>query len=151
MNMNPISLPTTPGALIRAALRDLRACERDDRYVVDMDDCHAPITDDGGRKVCRVGLAGAVLAQTLGEPHDLAIEDDDLEQYGCDVKNDLRALDHFRFGELDLGLFFLGYDADKLSEEYEKCDSEVVYDPADPDKFHREMNELADYLESQGL
>ena len=151
MNMNPITIPTTPGALIRAALRDLRACEADDRYIVDMSDCHAPITDDDGRKVCRVGLVGAVLAQTLGEPHDRSISDDDLEQYGCETKKLMIALTHFRYGELDLGLFFLYHDQSELSEEWEKYASEVVYDASNPDEFHARMNSLADYLASCGL
>ena len=151
MNMSTTILPTTPSELIRAALADLHACEHDDRYVVDMDDCHAPITDDGGRKVCRVGLVGAVLAQTLGEPRDVEIDDDDLEQYGCEIKKLMIALNHFRYGEIEEGLFFLYHDKSELSEEWQQYASEVVYDKSDPDEFHARMNSLADYFESCGL
>lgn len=53
-------LPRKPSALIRLALRDLRAVEADPRYRVDMGKCHEPYNG-----VCYVGLAGAVMAVTL--------------------------------------------------------------------------------------
>ena len=144
-------LPSTPSELIRAALADLRACERDDGYRVDMDDWHWPTMDDRGRKVCYVCLAGAVMAQTLDVPHDLRIFDDDLEQYGGRVEDGLRALDCFRIGEIDVGLSYLHHEVGKLSEEWQQYAYEAEYDPADPDKFHVRMNELANYLASCGL
>ena len=144
-------LPSTPSELIRVALADLSACERDDGYVVDMDDWHAPITDDRGREVCEVCLGGAVLAQTLGaEPHE-GIGDHDLARYGSGVENKMNALNCFRRGEIDAGLEMLGYDVDKLSEEWEQYAYEAEYDKSDPDEFHDRMNSRADYLASCGL
>ena len=153
MNTNQ-HLPTTPSELIRAALRDLRECERDDRYVVDMSDWHAPITDNYGRKVCAVCLAGAVLAQTLDVPREQAISTDDLEQYGR-VGERLRALDFLRLGEIEIGLEFLRQgisDIDtELGEEWEKYDSKAEYDKSNPGKFHAQMHRRADFFESCGL
>ena len=166
-------LPTQPSELIRLALEDLRACERDDRYEVYMTYSHVPVEG-----VCHVGLAGAVMAQTLGLPNDLRIDDTDIAgyiccvedglralvffrrgegldwihvEYGCRVEDGLRALDYFRRGEIEEGLDMLGYDVDKLSEEWQQYASEVVYDKSNPDKFHAWMNNLADYLASCGL
>ena len=138
-------LPTTPSELIRAALRDLRAIEADDRYVVDMSRWHGPTMDNHGQAVCQVCLAGAVMAQTLGAPHDLRIYDDDLAGYGYDVQGALLALDFFRLGMMTAGLEMLGY------EQSDHDVSVAEYDPADPEPFHRQMHRRADYLDSQGL
>ena len=152
MNMEKAQhLPTTPSALIRAALADLRAIEADDGYVVDMSRWHWPTMDDRGQTVCQVCLAGAVMAQTLDVPHDLRIYNDDLAGYGCSVENKMNALDFFRLGEIEEGLDMLGYDVDKLSEEWQQYAYEAEYDPADPDKFHVQMLRRADYLASCGL
>ena len=164
-------LPKTPSALIRAALRDLRACEADDRYVVDMDEWHGPATDDRGKEVCKVSLAGAVMAQTLGLPREQFIYCADLDlQHSRRVKDGLHALDCFQRGLLKEGLRRMKKDIEEIPthEEYEKYGWVTDYDPtdpaeweqfawgseyeeSDPDKFHREMNELADYFESHDL
>ena len=173
MNTSTTKLPKTPSALIRLALADLRACEADDRYEVHMTYSHVPVEG-----VCHVSLAGAVMAQTLGLPKDLAIDDTDIAgyiccvedglralvffrrgegldwihvEYGCRVEDGLRALDYFRRGEIEEGLDMLGYDVDKLSEEWEQYAYEAEYDKSDPDEFHDQMNSLADYLASCGL
>ena len=146
MNMSTTTLPTTPSELIRLALADLRDCERDDRYWVSMTCWHVPL-----ERVCQVCLAGAVMAQTLGaEPHE-GIGDADLARYGSSVQGRLRALDRFRLGEISAGLSYLGYDVDKLSEEWQQYARKSGYNPADPEPFHRQMNSLADYLASHGL
>ena len=165
MSTNKTTLPTKPSELIRVALRDLRACEDDDGYVVHMCRWHWPTTDNRGRKVCSVCLAGAVMAQTLDVPREqpifsmaqiLGVAREQpifsLEQCSGRVKDGLRALDYFRRGMISAGLEMLGYDdVDKLSEEYKQFASGAVYDPADPEPFHRQMNSLADYFESHGL
>ena len=151
MSTTTTTLPSLPSELIRAALEDLRACERDDGYVVDMSNWHGPITDNRGRKVCAVCLAGAVMAQTLGLPHDLDIDDTDLAGYGCDDQGALLALDYFRRGMMTAGLLFLHHDVDKLSEEWQQYAYEAEYDQADPEPFHRQMHRRADYLASCGL
>ena len=172
MNTSTTKLPKTPSALIRLALADLRACEADDRYEVDMDEWHGPATDDRGKEVCKVSLAGAVMAQTLGLPREQFIycADLDLARYGRRVQDGLHALDCFQSGLLKEGLRRLKQDIAEIPthEEYEKYGWVTGYDPtdpaeweqfawgseyeeSDPDKFHSQMNELADYFESQGL
>ena len=151
MYMSPITLPTTASKLIRVALRDLRACEDDDFYVVDMQEWHTPVYNYD-YEVCAVCLAGAVMAQTLGLPDDLEIDDTDLAGYGDSVKNGLHALDFFRIGEIKAGLETLGYDdVRKLSEDWQQYARKSGYDQADPEPFHRQMHRLADYFESCGL
>ena len=145
------TLPSTPSELIRLALEDLRACERDDRYEVDMWDLHNSREGQRGQMVCHVCLAGAVLAQTLGVPRDRSICGRDLARYRSSVQDRLRALDHFRLGEISAGLSYLGYDVDKLSEEWQQYARKSRYNPADPEAFHVRMNNLADYLASCGL
>ena len=57
------TVPTVPAKisdLIQLALDDVDKCEKDGRYVIDMDNWHQP-----GVKKCHVCLAGAVMAQTL--------------------------------------------------------------------------------------
>ena len=150
MNTNAQHLPSTPSELIRVALADLRAIERDEGYVVNMRRWHRPVYDND-RGVCAVCLAGAVLAKTLGvEPHEV-IYDTDLARYGCDVQGLLLALDYFRRGMIEEGLSCLGYDVDELSEEWQQYARKSGYNPADPEAFHVRMNNLADYLASCGL
>ena len=67
------ALPDTLGALLRVGLDDLRACEADAGYRIDMACWHTPdpVPDDGpvgGRTAgpCAVCLAGAVMARSLG-------------------------------------------------------------------------------------
>ena len=142
-------LPTKPSELIRLALADLRACERDDRYVVDMGDWHRPSMDD--REVCRVCLAGAVLAQTLGLPREHAISTEDLAGYGSSVQGALLALDFFRRGEIANGLDWLHHDQSEEWEEWDKYAWGAEYDKSNPDEFHECMHRRADYLASYGL
>ena len=53
-------LPDKPSELIRLALADLRKCEADPRYLIDMAQWHRPVTSE----LCHVCLAGAVMART---------------------------------------------------------------------------------------
>jgi len=56
-----------PSSLIRLALADLKKCEADPAYKIDMDNWHLPISNrTGSNTVCHVCFAGAVLAKTLG-------------------------------------------------------------------------------------
>ena len=149
MSTSTTTLPKTPSALIRAALRDLRECEDDNRYVVDMEEWHRPV-HYCGREVCHVCLAGAVLAQTLGAPRERRILDYDLEQYGR-VEDGLRALDCFRLGEISAGLEMLNFDLSALDAQWTQYARESEYYESDPEPFHARMNSLANYLESCGL
>ena len=52
-----------PSELIRLALKDLEACEKDPDYEINMNVWHKPVGDQ-----CMVCLAGAVMAQTFEMP-----------------------------------------------------------------------------------
>ena len=141
------NLPSLPSALIRMALDDLRACEDDARYLVDMDYWHGP---EYKEDVCRVCLAGAVLAKTFCAPYDAYIySSKDLRRYSCGDK--LLALDDFRAGQFCQGLKRLGYDMDQLPDELRLDARKCEYDPEGPNAFHAIMAGRADYLESLGL
>ena len=154
MSTTTTTLPSKPSKLIRLALADLRECERDDGYVVDMCRWHWPTTDHRGRKVCRVGLVGAVLAQTLGvEPHE-GICDADLARYGSSVQGALLALECFRLGSIGSGLRWMNFDLSDIDKNWAgyawgaEYDKKAIRDPFD---FYFRMNSLADYFESHGL
>ena len=148
MSTTTTTLPTKPSELIRVALRDLRACEADDRYVVNMWRWHWPTTDHRGRKVCAVCLAGAVLAKTIGAPRERRIVDYDLSK---SLENGLDALDCFRLGRIDFGLELLNFDLSALDAQWTQYARESEYYESDPDEFHRRMKNLANYFESHGL
>lgn len=81
-----MALPTNPAELIRLAVRDLEAAEKDSRYEVNMGIWHTPKGLYGfeGDK-CLVCLAGCVIAKSL---------DADLEEWVCpeDYEEDCPAL-----------------------------------------------------------
>ena len=150
MSTTTTTLPSLPSALIRLALNDLLACERDEGYRVSMTCWHVPVYPrmyHRGQMVCQVGLAGAVLAKTLRVPREQFIYSADLDQYGR-VEGGLRALDFFRLGEIEVGLRCLGFD-------YVAIDVygfiKVEYDESDPDEFHERMHRRADFLAAHGL
>ena len=126
-------LPNDPSELIRLAIADLERAEHDERYEVDMMVWHEPIGE-----VCCVCLAGALMAGTLGTDVGESFISSD---FSDDDGDKLRALNCFRTGEITEGLGLLG-----------------IYRPGwmiavcpyddDPDRFKREMLELADTLET---
>lgn len=65
-------LPREPSKLIRLAVGDLKKCEEDSRYEIDMSGWHVPdfVEDvkeynDSEVEVCNVCFAGAIMAKTL--------------------------------------------------------------------------------------
>src|SRR4051812_4613454 len=94
-------LPDKPSELIELALGDLRRCEADDRYVIDMVQIHE--LDDDGK--CNVCFAGAVLAQTIGLQPNVSTEVIDV-LWNKDEKYE--ALDNFRCGQIHMGLLRMG-------------------------------------------
>ena len=132
-------LPDKPSELIRVALADLRKCEKDKRYGVDMGDWHSP---DGSR--CYVCLAGAVMAKTLGAPIG---ESKSAGSYGSAplVSDRLCALDDFRRGEVSDGLEELG-----ILSPYRTM-SIPDYDADNPDDFHKAMSDMSDMFRREGL
>jgi hypothetical protein len=133
----PIQLPDKPSELIRLALSDLRKCEADPKYNVDMSDWHCP---EFG--TCHVCLAGAVMAKTEQCPIDV-------DTVPCNTANGSKyvALDNFRCGFIDSAMINLGLDTPKeLAGIY--CVTPYAEDKA---QFHLDMESLAALLQNHGL
>lgn len=137
MNPTETKLPDKPSALIRVALRDLEACEKDPRYEIEMDYWHQ------ANGVCKVCLAGSVMAKSLGAPPDKS-----LGSYDFDEDGKLVALDYFRLGWIKDGLYQMTGGPVPTSLRKDRRIASYSDDPAD---FKRDMNALADELEAQGL
>ncbi|MGI0076391.1 MAG: hypothetical protein ACREAU_03180 [Nitrosopumilaceae archaeon] len=115
-----ITLPDRPSELIRWGLKDLRACEEDPVYKIDMSAWHRPLVYDGIVRDCLVCLTGAVLAKTFlcplaneFTPSMLEITDLPSIAYNSIFEVDilikkLKALDHFRDGAISYAFATLG-------------------------------------------
>ena len=136
-----------PSSLIRLALRDLRTCEKDSGYDIDMGDWHFPVPEHG---LCYVCLAGAVIAQTLNiAPTEYCRPNDDFDPSSPMTKIDriLQALDALRIGGVLTAFHYLEMDTDTLKMDPERYIP--VYE-ADPESFKLAMEELARELEREG-
>lgn len=132
-----------PSELIRVALADLEAVEKDDRYRVDMGVWHGQYEDvaDGRCSVC---LAGSVMAKSLGAAHVNNLIPDD---FGVDLARSLMALDSFRMGFMDEGLDLMGEDMpDGIPSIFP-----VTPYVHNPDRFKADMQTMASLLEEHGL
>lgn len=134
------TLPDKPSELIRIALKDLRKCEKDPRYKVDMDFWHAP---NGKCKVC---FAGAVMAKRLGVPINVSIDSNMTESQPEYLK--LLALDYARLGWARDMATTMGCQFDRTLIPG-KVDL-VPYEN-NPAAFKRGMRAMADLMESHGL
>lgn len=143
-----IRLPDLPSELLRLAVADLKAIEKDPLYLVDMAEWHRP---NEQKETCRVCLAGSVLARTLGHSPS---EEVDWEKVDPDTSNKLTAIDDMRAGDLELALLAIDiHDADSLDAagEIAKGFEPPRYDRTNPAPFHRAMEDLARKLEEAGL
>ena len=135
-------LPDKPSELIRLALADLRKCEADPRYVIDMAEWHRPVTSE----LCSVCLAGSVMARSLGRDIWIDLVPSTFES---DTRNKLHALDYFRSGHVGLALATMKAPEEIISRiEFDRkitpYDSSVM-------RFYKDMARLADDLEKAGL
>ena len=85
-------LPNTLHELLSLALKDLKKCEKDDDYKIEMSVWHEP-NQGTNIGVCEVCLAGAVMAKTLLED---PYEDKWPNLYPEEIKNKLRAIEDIR-------------------------------------------------------
>ncbi len=132
-------LPDKPSELIRVALADLRKCEEDPCYEINMAEWHAP---HGGR--CEVCLAGSVMAQSLGADPDCSHSPKQFSEGAFNLK--LCALDEFHEGCLAEGLDMMGL---KIPDGLE--DEPVPEHLHGPAAFHTAMLRVASILEEAGL
>jgi len=144
------SLPNLPSVLIRLALDDLEAVERDPRYVVWMGMWHQPISNgrflnyfQTDRDVCAVCLAGAVMARSLGFSPD---QDLTPSQVPSEVRS-LHSLDYFRTGAVAEALEHLGFQLPPNQSKRVHIPDYDLY----PDDFKAALRDLADRLAAEGL
>lgn len=128
-------LPTIPSKLIRLALEDLRKCEADPDYVINMNNWHF-LTVDG---TCSVCLAGAVMGQSLG-----GLLNHWMDPAMFEEENALFAIDAFHSGWIKQGLGYLGFESKLFGNRnmppYEN----------NLEMFHTQMHIMADDLEAAG-
>lgn len=135
-------LPAKPSELIRLALKDLEAVERDKKtYVVDMGRYHEPNSSDSGK--CAVCFAGAVMSQAGNDPH----EDLDPVDFSNSVQAKLVALDYFRVGSIYQALREMQIDHPRFLV----IDADIAAYSEDPWQFKRDMAKIADALQRFGL
>lgn len=136
-----------PSKLLRVALADLRAVEKDSRYEVKMTIWHCPdrlycLTDTPKRK-CLVCLGGSALAKTLKFSPEVAVE---FEKLGQKLESRMLALDHFRVGLVLPALEKLGIKDSRGMKNRTRIDYSL-----DPIKFKRAMARLARDLEKKNF
>lgn len=126
-----------PSNLIKLALKDLRKCEKDPRYVVNMNAWHWP----NRKRKCEICLAGAIMSQTKGCPIK---QDTTPVDFGKVWEERFEAVDCFRIGEIRYGLSWLGID-----REFD--DITVPAYEEDRDGFYEAMKEIITLLKENGL
>lgn len=119
--MRNVKLPNKPSKLLKVALEDLEAVEKDLKYRIDMNSWHQP--EDNKCSVC---LAGAVMANRLRcdiekalDPYDLLV-DGNIE-YWVDLRNKLEAIDYFCRGKVEGSLLRMGI---KCPESLKNCETD---------------------------
>jgi hypothetical protein len=138
-------LPDKPSELLRTALSDLRACEGDPKYKINMHWWHRARLDG-----CYVCLAGAVMAKTLEfsfEENVAVYNFDNFFDRKGELNSKLSALDWFRRGEIFDAFVDLGV------KKPETLPDEITITPYEegPEEFHRDMEGLITMLEQEGL
>lgn len=106
------TLPDKPSELIRVALADLKKCEEDKKYRIDMSEWHAPThvrcaKENLDEYYCTVCLAGAVMGQTLEVPVDRYASSTSA-RFDENTKDKLQAINCFRVGQIRQALTLMG-------------------------------------------
>lgn len=136
----PVTLPDKPSALIRLALADLAKCERSPKYKINM--AWWLKGPDAADTVCKVCLAGAVMAQTLR----LKVESDKeiMPISGSDDGRKLSALDWLRQGGVNSACNNLGIQSPIENRSITPYNN-------DSKLFRKQMRALANDLAKAGL
>lgn len=138
-----MKLPTKLSDLLRLSVKDAKACEDDPRYLLNMAYWHEP---DPKRNLCFVNTAGAIMAKTLGVPHDELRYPGDFDE---DLEKALEAVDEMRRG----GIRLTEHDSKRKMAAASKYCRHISY------HFNERLCrapwdiylEAADYLEREGL
>lgn len=146
-NESTQQLPDLPSELLRLALSDLRKCEQNPTFRIDMGVWLLPagVNTLEGRYYdqCSVCLAGSVIAQTLGHPLCLSGGPSD---WRLDTARKLFALNYFRIGSITAAYQRLPRIKPANMPSYV---SVCRYD-VNRDQFHKDMDELVHLLETHG-
>lgn len=90
-----MNLPEKMSDLLELAISDLKKCENDPKYEIDMGYFHQPI-HDGTHPVCLVCLGGSVFAKTLEVPIDVH----DISNFEKSMFRKMDCLDYLRRGRI---------------------------------------------------
>jgi len=133
--MNKLS--DNPATLIRDAIHDLEIQEKNPKVVIDMDRWHTA-TDPSYR--CFICLAGAVMVERLETSLNDTLSPDDFD---CDTRNKLIALNYFRQGEVIEAIATVGI------SDLNMMDRCIAPHSHDPYQFKTDMLRLADDIEDE--
>ena len=132
-----MSLPDRPSELLQLALDDLRKCEADPRFVIDMRYWLVAKTN-----TCHVCLAGSVMAQSLGANVEFDCSPGSFDR---DTLKKLMALNYFRQGCIQLGYESLGR---KRPTQVRRGWPAATY--FDKEQFQQDMESLVKHLQEHG-
>ena len=149
-------MPEKPSAGIRVAIHDLELCEKNPKYVINMNVWHERLYNDRAKKeLCEVCLGGSILARK--------VDDDYFSHSSADTPlgEKIHAMEYFRRGRIRTGVieyletdnyYELGFamvkEIGKIAMPY--MGNWVSYE-GDSNKFKKNLLEIADKLEVIGL
>lgn len=141
--VTPSVLPDLPSALMQLAVDDLRKAENSQDYYIDMGEWHTPRVKAYNKVVCKICMAGAVMAMSMG----VSIDKDLVPSNFTDEEDHkLMAINAFRQGFMQTGCQHMGLD----------WPVEERYMPATPygnsrELFYRQMDDIIAKLKSRGM
>jgi hypothetical protein len=149
MKRRPLAPLNQPWKLIREALKDLAAQEKNKQVLIDMGTWHEPVDHDDRVALglptdvkCMQCFAGCVISRRLGVGLDVSTTP---YAFPTATQAKLDALDDFRTGQIRSALTTLGLPLPTwIPEEM----SVVPYTDNTREEFHRGMLRIADMLEN---
>lgn len=142
-------LPDKPSELIELALKDLETVEKlSILYKVDMATWHDKLVLF--KQKCKVCLAGAVIACSLGESVFKHIRPEDFKGTDPDTYYKLISLNYFRMGDIYSGLRTFYKDKDNPDLYSQFSDRDITHYTASVRDFRTDMENLVTYLKLKG-
>lgn len=133
-------MPDKPSKLLKLALHDLKLCEKDSNYNINMEVFHQKILGD---KACSVCLAGAIMAKSLkAEKTKFCVP-----TYFPSWRK-LEAVDYFRNGKIRDGLRSMCL---PLPETLLIHDFTITPYEENKKLFKKDMKAMIKYLKKQGM
>ena len=145
---------------IRRAVEDLEACEKNDKYKINMGQWHKAyeyvidVSKDEKTVICNVCFAGSVMANTLGIGY---LDDAEPQDFNDEVRNALHALDYARSYDIIGAAGYYGMPSPKqmsglfkIERDFHENYKDVSYRQS-PEIFKKNMLRIAEKLEGIGL